>query len=172
MKKVLKDVFVIELTPKIGVTLIGILSVIYFALNGKVFATAMPLSLLGYKIMYLLGIDTPSILAGTSLPSSILIKTLENPSLILILGFGLGTLLTTLLRGEFKIGKLGSKTHVTMFAIGGFLVGVGVQGIYGANIGEVFGAISMMSLSGWLIIPFICLGIYAMKPIYLKYKDK
>ncbi len=172
MKRKLKIAFVHEMTPVIGVTIIAVLCIVYFLFNSKVFATAMPLSLAGYKFLYMLGIDTPKILEGTGLSEKILEPALDNPTLVLILGFAIGTVLTTLLRGEFKIRGFGTKTHLLSYIVGGFLVGVGVQGIYGANIGEVFGAISMMSLSGWLIMPFIALGVWIMKPIVEKIKDK
>ena len=172
MKRKLKKALVLDFVPIVGCCLIAALSVVYFYFNRKVFATAMPLSLLGYKILYVFGIDTPNILSEAGLSEQILAPAFENPSLILIFGFAIGSILTPLLRGEYKIGGLGSKTHLITFIIGGFLVGFGVQGIYGANIGEVFGAIAMLSLSGWLVMPFIGFGIQLMRPICRKIKDK
>ena len=172
MKKKLKKVLVLDFVPIVGCCLIAALSVVYFYFNRKVFATAMPLSLLGYKILYAFGIDTPELLSGTGLSEQILAPTLENPSLILILGFAFGSILTPLLRGEYKIGGFGSLKHLITFIVGGFLVGFGVQGIYGANIGEVFGAIAMLSLSGWLVMPFIGFGVQLMRPICRKINKK
>lgn len=168
VKRHLKKIFVLEMTPKIGTTCIAILAVIYFFFNKKVIATAMPLSLIGYKFFNFLGLDINGLLQETTLPVNINNFFLNNPVLVMIFGFAIGSILTNLLRGEYKPAGLSKPSKVAMFMLGGFLVGFGVQGIYGANIGEVFGAISMMSLSGWIVIPFIMMGIYLSKPILQK----
>ncbi|MBQ9986848.1 MAG: YeeE/YedE family protein [Erysipelotrichales bacterium] len=165
VKRHLKNIFVLEMTPKIGTTCIAILAVIYFFFNKKVIATAMPLALTGYKFFNFLGVDMVGLFQGTSLPADIEKFFLNNSSLVMIFGFAIGSILTNLLRGEYKPSGLSKPSKVVMFMLGGFLVGFGVQGIYGANIGEVFGAISMMSLSGWIVIPFVMMGIYLSKPI-------
>ena len=57
IKKKLKQLFIIDVTPTTGVIFISVLAVIYFFVNTTVIATAMPLSLAGYKFFNLIGID-------------------------------------------------------------------------------------------------------------------
>ena len=172
IKKKLKQLFVIDVTPTTGVIFISVLAIIYFFVNTTVIATAMPLSLAGYKFFNLIGIDIINILNDPDLTSQIEKSFMDTPSLVLILGFAIGTIITELFQSDYKIEGLKSFKTQIMHAIGGLAVGFGVQGIYGANIGEVYGAISMLSLSGWLIIPCICIGILIGKPLYNKLKDK
>ena len=172
VKRKLKELFVIDVTPKTGVIFICVLAVIYFFVNTTVIATAMPLSLMGYKFFNFIGIDIINILNDAELTKAIEKPILETPGLVLIIGFALGTIITELFQSEYKIEGLKSIRTMIMYAIGGIAVGFGVQGIYGANIGEVYGAISMMSLSGWIIIPFICIGMYLAKPLYNLLKEK
>lgn len=172
IKKKLKQMFVFEVTPRRGVIFIALLAIVYFYFNHAVIATAMPLSLMGYKFMNLIGIDIISILDNPELTTSIQKPIFDTPNLVLIVGFAIGTVVTTLFRGEYKFEGLSGKRNTLMYIIGGLAVGIGVQGIYGANIGEVYGAISMMSLSGWLILPFICLGIVLAKPVFNKLNKK
>ena len=67
------------MTPKIGTTCIAILAVIYFFFNKKVIATAMPLSLIGYKFFNFLGLDINGLLQETTLPVNINNFFLNNP---------------------------------------------------------------------------------------------
>lgn len=172
VKKTLKVLFVFDVTPFVGIMFIAFLAILYFYVNEALIATAMPLSIFGYKGLNALGIDIISILNNPELTASIQRSILESPTLVLIVGYALGAVITVLFQGQYKIeGPKGFK-NTLMYVIGGLAVGFGVQGIYGANIGEVYGAISMMSLSGWIIIPFICIGIALARPIYYKLSAK
>lgn len=172
IKGTLKRWFVFDVTPKRGVIFIAILATIYFFVNRAVIATAMPLSLMGYKFLDFVGFDVIGFLNDPGLTKSIQTGVLDNPSLVLVIGFAIGTAVTELFQGEYKAEGPSGLKNTIMYIIGGLAVGFGVQGIYGANIGEVYGAISMLSLSGWLIIPFICLGILIAKPLYNKLRAK
>lgn len=163
---VIKELFVSEIQADRGILFIAIIAIVYFAFNQKVIATAMPLALAGYRLLYALGLDTPSLFQNTGLPGLITQPFMENQQLTMILGYALGTILVPLWKGKYRIKKLASIKKSIIMIVGGFCVGFGVQGIYGANIGEVFGAISMLSLSGWIIIPFICLGIFLGRPLF------
>lgn len=169
IKHITKDLFVNEIRPIHGVIVIAIIAIIYFSFNHKVFGTAMSLSLFGYKLLKLIGIDTPGMLSVAGLSDSINKSAFDNPSLMLILGIAFGCVITACFRKEYEFAKPGSKKHILTMIVGGFAVGFGVQGIYGANIGEVYGAISMLSLSGWIVIPFILIGIFIAKPMINKF---
>ena len=172
IKRFLKKLFVFDVTPLNGVIFIAFLAIIFFYVNHSVIATAMPLSLMGYKFLNFIGIDIIGILNDPELTASIQKSILESPTLILIIGYAIGAVITELLQGEYKPEGPKNFKNTMMYVIGGLLVGFGVQGIYGANIGEVYGAISMLSLSGWFIIPFICLGIFLARPLYRKFTEK
>lgn len=166
-RAVARELFVSEIQADKGIIFIALISIVYFAFNQRVIATAMPLSLMGYRILYALGIDTTTLFSGTSLPEAIRQPFVHSQQLTLILGYALGTVLVPLWKGKYAIKPLKSFKKAIIMMLGGFSVGFGVQGIYGANIGEVFGAISMLSLSGWIIIPCICLGVFLGKPIFM-----
>ncbi len=160
VKKLFKKVMIYQLTPIKTVLCISAIAIIYFYFNKRVIATSLPLSLYGYKFLSLFGFDITNYVSDPDLVASMQMSLFDNPLAMLILGFGFGSVIANLLRNEFKVEWISSKQNALFMIVGGFCVGFGVQGIQGANIGEVFGAISMMSLSSWFGIPFICLGLY------------
>ena len=159
------DIFVSGIESNMGISYIAILSIVYFFFNSQVIGTGMPFATFGYKMMNIMGVDTTTIL-GESLASQIAKEIYDLPKVMMVAGYAFGAAFVPLLRGEFKPTGCGDAKNILKMVIGGFITGVGVQGIYGANIGEVYGAISMLSLSGWLIIPFIVAGLFLAKPIY------
>lgn len=163
LRKILDRKFDMETSWK----LITIIALTYFALNTRVIATAMPLSLIGYKLFSLFGMDFSTFSSfPVSLVENIRLPFLSNPTLVLILGYMLGVWVVSLAKEPYKlVNKLSSKNLIKGI-LGGFLVGFGVQGIYGANIGEVFGAISMISLSGWIAVIGSSIGLWIGKPLY------
>ena len=158
-------IFLSGIEANMGIIYISIISIVYFFFNSQVIGTGMPLATFGYKVMNMLGVNTTSIL-GESLAAQIAKEAYDLPKVMMVCGYAFGAAFVPLLRGEYKFSGLGDRNNIIKMAVGGFITGVGVQGIYGANIGEVYGAISMLSLSGWLIIPFIVAGLFLAKPIY------
>lgn len=167
-RTIFKKAFYSELEPIFGCTLLAIICIIYFAFNQKVIGLSMPLSFVGYKLMELLGIDIPTVLEDTQLASSINGNLFTNSGFALVIGFAIGCTVVPLYRGEYHIKGVESRSQLLMMIIGGFLIGFGVQGMYGANIGEIYSAMSMMSLSGYIVVPFIVLGLFIGRPLYEK----
>lgn len=165
-RTIFKKAFYSELEPVFGCILLAIICVIYFAFNQKVIGLSMPLSFVGYKLMELLGLDMPEILKDTKLATSINGNLFANSGFTLVIGFAIGCTVVPLYRGEYHIKGIESRSQLLMMIIGGFLVGFGVQGMYGANIGEIYSAMAMMSLSGYIVVPFIVLGIFIGRPLY------
>lgn len=165
-RTIFKKLIFSELEPVFGCILFALISVVYFAFNQKVLGLSMPLSFAGYKAMEAVGINTPSLLENTQMGAKMAKSLFTDSGFILVIGFALGCTVVPLYRGEYHIKGIESNSQLLMMIIGGTLVGFGVQGVYGANIGEIYAAISMMSLSGWIIIPFTVLGLYIGRPVY------
>ena len=165
VRRMAHEIFVSGIEANMGIIYIAILSIVYFFFNSQVIGTGMPFATFGYKMMNIMGVDTTTIL-GESLASQIAKEIYDLPKVMMVAGYAFGAAFVPLLRGEFKPTGFGDAKNILKMVVGGFITGVGVQGIYGANIGEVYGAISMLSLSGWLIIPFIVAGLFLAKPIY------
>ncbi|MCR5299874.1 MAG: YeeE/YedE family protein [Erysipelotrichaceae bacterium] len=163
--RIAHEIFVSGIEANMGIIYISIIAIVYFFFNSQVLGTGMPLATFGYKVMHLLGVDTTSLL-GTSLAAQIEREVYDLPKVVMVAGYALGAAFVPLLRGDYKPAGLGDRNNIIRMVVGGFLTGVGVQGMYGANIGEVYGAISMLSLSGWLVIPFIVAGLFLAKPIH------
>ena len=125
----------------------------------------MPLSVFGYKLLNNLGVDVSNVLTP-AVYKQVMIPFFKQTGLMLVVGFAIGSAFVPLIRAEYKPCLIKSKKQALTMILGGFMVGFGVQGIYGANIGEVYGAISMLSLSGYIIIPFILIGLFLAKPLY------
>ena len=165
IRRLAHEIFVSGIEANMGIIYISIISIVYFFFNSQVLGTGMPLATFGYKVMHMIGVDTTSLL-GSSLATQIEREVYDLPKVMMVAGYALGAAFVPLLRGEYKPSGLGDRNNIIRMVVGGFLTGVGVQGIYGANIGEVYGAISMLSLSGWLIVPFVVGGLFLAKPIH------
>ena len=78
------------------------------------------------------------------------------------IGIVLGALIYVLMIGGFMDGQKGKWKlplwQGGMYAVGGFLMGIGTRLSYGCNVGAFFTAISQFSLSGWLWLVFMVLG--------------
>jgi len=161
-----RELFISDIEADRGIVFITLIMIIYFAFNQRVMGLSMPLSLLGYKVMNLAGLDVSSLFSMTGLPGSIKQNWFENQNQMLLLGYAFGVLIVPLLKGKYRFKGIHDRYKLLIVLLGGFLVGFGAQGMYGANIGEIYGAIAMFSFSGWLVIPFALLGVFLGKPVY------
>lgn len=80
-----------------------------------------------------------------------------------------GSLLSSLLAGEFRLRKWKSGRFVISALIGGFCMGYGARLALGCNIGSFFSAIPSFSLHGWIFVVFTLLGAYVGGKVLLKY---
>ncbi len=81
----------------------------------------------------------------------------------------MGSLLSTLLAGEFRLRKWRSRRFVPAALLGGLLMGYGSRIALGCNIGAYFSAIPSFSLHGWVFGLFILIGAYLGGKILLRY---
>lgn len=159
------ELFLKGIEANSGIYIITILALIYFFFNSKVIALSMPLSVFGYKLLNNLGVDVSNVLTP-KVYKQVMTPFFKQTGLMLVVGFAIGSAFISLIRAEYKPCLIKSKKQALTMILGGFLVGFGVQGIDGANVGEIYGAISMLSLSGYIIIPFTLIGLFLAKPLY------
>lgn len=80
----------------------------------------------------------------------------------MILAIVIGSLLSSLLAGEFRVRKVRKKKFVLAALIGGMLMGYGARLAHGCPVGSLLGGIPSLSLHGWvfsiLLIPGVIIG--------------
>lgn len=85
------------------------------------------------------------------------------------LGIIMGALIAILLASQFKVKKIKNKKYLLIGLLGGWLMGYGARIAIGCNIGGLFSAISSFSISGWVYLPFVILGIFVGSKFLIKW---
>lgn len=93
---------------------------------------------------------------------------LNDPPTIRNLGLIAGALFAVLIASSFKFKKIRSVKQVIAAVLGGLFMGFGSRLALGCNIGALFSAIAVFSLSGWIFGIFLFLGALAGSRILLK----
>lgn len=83
---------------------------------------------------------------------------LQDPATVRNLGLIAGALFSVLIASAFKIKKIKTKKQIVAAVLGGLLMGYGARVGFGCNIGALYSAIGVLSLSGWVFGLFLFVG--------------
>jgi uncharacterized membrane protein YedE/YeeE len=90
-------------------------------------------------------------------------------TLIIIIGFLIGAVLSSIISREFSWKKISSKKQVFFALAGGFIMGYGARLASGCNIGALVGGISSLSLHGWVFAVAAFIGAFLGVTLLMKY---
>lgn len=96
-------------------------------------------------------------------------RLLDYPLVYLALAMVIGSLISTLLHGEFRWRLPANGRYVIAALVGGVLMGYSSRLVMGCNIGGYLGAVSSLSLHGWLFGIFILLGAFLGGKFLMRY---
>ncbi|RJX27924.1 MAG: YeeE/YedE family protein [Dethiobacter sp.] len=101
--------------------------------------------------------------------SQVQIEYFKFPLVYHFMAIIIGSLLASLLAGEFRLRKWRSGRFIVSALLGGFLMGYGSRLALGCNIGAFFSAIPSLSLHGWVFGFFTLAGSFLGGKVLLKY---
>lgn len=115
------------------------------------------------KLLMVFGVSSDSLAAFTHYSASFFETSIfVNPVSVQNIGIIIGTLITLLLAGTFKVTffsemKVKPK-QLVLFAMGGIFMGFGTRLANGCNVGALYTPIANFSLSGWIFLVFLTAG--------------
>ena len=115
------------------------------------------------KVLMLFGVSSESLASFTHMSAKFFETSIfANPVSVQNIGIVLGTLITLLLAGTFKVTFFSEfKVNVKdllLFAMGGLFMGFGTRLANGCNVGALYTPIANFSLSGWIFLVFLVAG--------------
>ncbi|OEF96745.1 YeeE/YedE family protein [Desulfuribacillus alkaliarsenatis] len=84
---------------------------------------------------------------------------LWHPLVPLVIAMVVGSFMSALLAGEFRIRSVAHNRFVVSALVGGFLMGIGARLANGCNVSAVMSGIPSLSLHGWVFLLFMTLGV-------------
>ncbi len=141
----------------LGGVLLALSNILYLLLTGDYWAITTGFTRFGAWILSLFGVDIQvwEVWEYYEYVHPLFdIRTWSNFGIIV------GALIAILLARQFRLKKIKNKKQFITVFIGGWLMGYGARVAIGCNIGGLYSAIASLSLSGWLYLPFIALGIF------------
>lgn len=137
---------------------LGVLSAVYFAVTGTVWAVTGEFTRLGGQALSLLGVNTAEWqyfqtihLEGTPL---------ERTDGWIVIGMLVGALAAALLTGEFKWRKPRLKRRIVQGLVGGLIAGFGARLAMGCNLAAMFTGVPQFSLHAWIFTATTALGTW------------
>ncbi|GGJ88813.1 hypothetical protein GCM10007063_09170 [Lentibacillus kapialis] len=144
--------------PYIALLLAGILSALYFAFTGAVWAVTGEFTRLGGEFLGLFGAD----ISGWAYFDMIRMDgtTLTRPGGWMIWGMFAGALIMVLLSNNFKIRVPRQKRRYVQGLFGGIIAGFGARLALGCNLAAFFTGVPQFSLHSWIFIVATGAGSY------------
>jgi len=94
---------------------------------------------------------------------------LEHPLLYLAAAFVVGSLIASLLYGEFKVRRVKSYRFIISALVGGTMLGYSSRVAMGCNFGGFWGGLGSFSLHAWVFGLFILIGAYIGGKFFMRY---
>lgn len=115
------------------------------------------------KVLMVFGVSSESLASFTHFSTGFFETSIfANPVSVQNIGIVLGTLITLLLAGTFKVTFLSEikikPKEILLFAMGGLFMGFGTRLANGCNVGALYTPIANFSLSGWIFLVFLVAG--------------
>lgn len=115
------------------------------------------------KLLMVFGVTSESLASFTHFSAGFFETSIfVNPVSVQNIGIILGTLITLLLAGTFKVTFLSemkiNPKELLLFAMGGLFMGFGTRLANGCNVGALYTPIANFSLSGWIFLVFLVAG--------------
>lgn len=143
----------------VGFSLLGILNIIAFLVNGNPIGITTAYADWGTKIFRALGGD-PSTWYAYKNPAALDRSFFADPQSMQNMAIILGALFANLLGSKFKIRPIKSYKQVLGAIIGGLIMGYGARIAMGCNIGAFFSAVPSLSLHGWFFFISLAVGAW------------
>lgn len=136
----------------------GVLSAIYFALTGTVWAVTGEFTRFGAHFLHLFNVDT----SGWAYFDLVPIKgwIVQRSDGWMVLGMFAGALLMVLLNNGFKLRLPAQKRRLVQAFVGGTIAGFGARMAMGCNLAAFFTGVPQFSLHSWLFILASVTGSY------------
>jgi uncharacterized membrane protein YedE/YeeE len=111
------------------------------------------------QVMTAVGVPIESVAAFADRPVGMFATPFfEHPISVQNFGIVVGTLICVLLMGQLKFSFNYSAKQLSLFAMGGLLMGLGTRFANGCNVGALYTPIANLSLSGWIFFIFLVMG--------------
>lgn len=158
MKNLFSKTFQSYWNPYMALLLAGILSALYFAITGSVWAVTGEFTRLGGHLLELFGVDISNWayfdmvgMDGT---------TWTRPAGWIVWGMFIGALIMILLSNNFKIRIPRQKRRYAQGLAGGIVAGFGARLALGCNLAAFFTGVPQFSIHSWIFIIATGVGTY------------
>ncbi len=156
-------IFLQSWSMKTSGVIIALLFVTLLMLSGKGWSATSPFGLWFAKLLMLFGATPETLSAFTTRSTGFFTQSIfENATSLQNFGIIFGVVIALLLNQTFSTKfaqgfKINPKDFM-LFAVGGFIMGLGTRLSNGCNVGALFTPIAEFSLSGWVYLVFVVIG--------------
>lgn len=140
-----------------GGLILAILFIFVLVQTGKMWGVTSSFTTLAVAVFSRIGIDFEAI-GGFSKEIEQASNLFAHNGTIRNIGLVLGALISFLLAGRFKIDFDFDFKDGALYALGGFIMGVGARFARGCNVGALYSAITTFSIHGWGFLVFMTIG--------------
>lgn len=155
------------INPYLGGALLGVVLFSAFFFTGQGLGASGALNRVQLSVIDLMApghVDRVAYFAGTAGGSK---SSLNDPSVLMLLGTVLGGMLSGLvfgrLRPEIRKGpNVSNKTRIVMAVLGGAVMGYGARMARGCTSGQALSGGAVLSLGSWLFMFAVFAGAYAL----------
>ncbi len=140
-----------------GALIISLIFAFIYVAAGKAWGVTSSFTTAGVWILGHLGVDFEAI-GGFAKPLKQAADITHHAGTLRNVATVLGATIAFLLAGRFKLNFNFKLRDAWVYALGGFLMGVGARLARGCNVGALYAAITSLSLHGWGFLITMVLG--------------
>lgn len=158
-KATYEAMFVTPWSMKASATMIIVLFTLMLAVTQSGWGASTPFGIWIGQALTFVGVPIEQVAAFADRPVSMFaLPFFEHPISVQNFGIVVGTLICVLLMGQLKFSFNYSAKQLSLFAMGGLLMGLGTRFANGCNVGALYTPIANLSLSGWIFFIFLVMG--------------
>ncbi|MDE1241774.1 YeeE/YedE family protein [Vibrio aestuarianus] len=158
-KATYEAMFVTPWSMKASATMIIVLFTLMLAVTQSGWGASTPFGIWVGQALTVIGVPIEQVAAFADRPVSMFaLPFFEHPISVQNFGIVMGTLICVLLMGQLKFSFNYSAKQLSLFAMGGLLMGLGTRFANGCNVGALYTPIANLSLSGWIFFIFLVMG--------------
>lgn len=158
-KETYEAMFVKPWSMKVSAVMIIVLFTLMLAVTQSGWGASTPFGIWVGQVMTAVGVPIESVAAFADRPVGMFATPFfEHPISVQNFGIVVGTLICVLLMGQLKFSFNYSAKQLSLFAMGGLLMGLGTRFANGCNVGALYTPIANLSLSGWIFFIFLVMG--------------
>ncbi|MDE1335348.1 YeeE/YedE family protein [Vibrio aestuarianus] len=158
-KATYEAMFVTPWSMKASATMIIVLFTLMLAVTQSGWGASTPFGIWIGQALTFIGVPIEQVAAFADRPVSMFaLPFFEHPISVQNFGIVVGTLICVLLMGQLKFSFNYSAKQLSLFAMGGLLMGLGTRFANGCNVGALYTPIANLSLSGWIFFIFLVMG--------------